>query len=180
MSLPGRLCFLIIPMAVAAALMPHVTTGGNSDRAGSDRVGKGEDYLATLRSPDSGDEGHNRELINGVMQRFSAKERVKIDLLARRISLLEAAARFRDLQLRGPPFDWRMWRIIMRNRFPNASEDECMCRCVLDSMDMMFSEGSLEALLVMGRLEAELHDHLRRGTLRLRPPAPTPAKTPPE
>jgi hypothetical protein len=180
MSSPGRLCLLIPPLAFAGILILFVPTGPDVDRAAIDGVGKGEDFRTIFGWHDPEDDIRYRGLIDALMQRWSAKERVKADLLAHRITLLEAAARFRDLHLTGPLFDWGTWRIALHRRFPNASDDERMCRYVIDGMEMMLTEGSEEARLVIGRLEAELHEHLRRGTLRLRPPAPTQAETSPE
>jgi hypothetical protein len=181
MSLPGRLCLLIILLVVAPALIICVSKGGHLDRAASARAGNGEDFWAILGWQDPDDDSRRRDLIDAIMQRWFAKERVMTDLFARRITLLEAAARFRDLHLTGPPFDWSTWRIVMHDRFANAAnDDECMCRHVIDGMEMMLTEGSEEARLVIGRLEAELDEHLRRGTLRLRPPAPTQAESSPE
>jgi len=181
MSSPGRLCLLIIALSVASALIVYVSSRADLDHAEGDRVRQGDALGAILGWQDPEDDSLRRAHINAIIRRWSAKERVMADLFARRITLLEAAARFRDLQLSNPPFDWSTWRFVMHNRFPNAADDdECMCRHVIDAMDARFSEVSEEAPLVLARLEAELNDYLRRGKLQLRPPAPPQADTSPE
>jgi hypothetical protein len=171
---------LIIALSVASALIVYVSSRGDLDRAEGERVQQGEALGAILGWQNPEDDSRRRAHIDAIMRRWSAKERVMADLFARRITLLEAAARFRDLHLTAPPFDWSTWRMIMHDRFPNAADDdECMCRHVIDAMDARFSEFSEEAPSVLARLEAELNDHLRRGTLQLRPPAPPQADTSP-
>jgi len=176
MSSIGRVCLLAIPLAVGAAFVVCAPTCV-VDRAAGGRVEKSESFREVFGWHDSDEEIRSRHLLDALMQRWSAKQRVRADLLAHRITLLEAAARFRDLHLAGPPFDWDTWQFALRRCYPNASNDERICRYVIEGMQMMLSDGSEEARPVMERLGRELDEHLQRGTLRLRPPAPPPEPT---
>jgi hypothetical protein len=95
--------------------------------------------------------------------RCFAKDAVAAKVLAGRLTLLEAAARFRDLD-RGPPaFDWEHFRAGT----PNMSDEERHCREVINRVASTWPD---EAAVVV-RLERELEKHRRHGTLHLPEPA---------
>jgi hypothetical protein len=115
--------------------------------------------------------------------RLAGKFRVMADVQAGRLGLLEAAARFRDLNDADPTFDWDLYRA----QLPGATDAERHCRNVIEFVDdpTDVHPGQDE---VVGRLQAELAEHLRDGTLALReprqpftgwPPEPAAAPQPP-
>ena len=102
-----------------------------------------------------------------LMARLRVKTRVTRDVAAGRVSLTEAAAVFRELDVRGPP----PLRPV-RDVFPDArSEEEAYCRCVIAWAANTAPPGGAAELT--RRLEAELDGLLRAGPVRLpTPPAP--------
>jgi hypothetical protein len=95
-------------------------------------------------------------------RRSEARRRVAQDLAAGRLTLLEAAEHFRDLNGSYPGFNWYQFR----RHFPGSSDDERHCRQVIQFVALETETGP--AAVARQRLEAELEGHLRRGTLRLR------------
>ena len=101
--------------------------------------------------------------VQGICARNRAKARVADEVLAGRLSLLQAAAAFRDLDERWPrsPIMWAY--------FPNAaSDDEIHCLHVISYVGMEAPPD--RAAELTGRLHAELDAMLRNGTLRLPDP----------
>jgi hypothetical protein len=88
---------------------------------------------------------------------------------AGRLSLVEGAARLRELYREEPEAVW----VNVCRRFPDASDDERYCRLLIDRVEShMLVADRARAPFVVGRLEAELREHIRRGTLRLPGGAP--------
>jgi hypothetical protein len=84
------------------------------------------------------------------LQRLEGKQQVIADLIAGRLDLLEAAARFGRLE-KGSP-----------------GEDEQLCRRVIGWVDLALSDRPERAEALTERLERELAAHLgRHGCLRL-------------
>ena len=97
-----------------------------------------------------------------VQSRIMVKEEIARELVAGRLSLLQAAAGFRDLGLQGPPD-------MVRDAFPLAgSEAEAYCRSAIAYASSFAPAGQNDDLAYV--LEAELHDRLQDGTLRLPDP----------
>jgi hypothetical protein len=92
------------------------------------------------------------------------------EVIEGRLTLLRAAARFRDLNARPPMFNWRAFRKI----YPGDSDDERHCRQVIHFVRQgaQLRPGADPA--VADRLEAELGDLLERGDLRLPGPDDVP------
>jgi len=102
--------------------------------------------------------------------RVGAKQQVVSDLIAGRLSLLEAAARFRDLT--PPSSDAARY---LRSVYAGASDDERFCRAVIQWVRGTRRSGSrAEADRVAARLEAEFQEYLRRDGRIALPPAPSP------
>jgi hypothetical protein len=96
----------------------------------------------------------------GITAKTAARVRVAHQLIAGRLSLLQAAAAFRDLDERWPR------TIIPVFDYPNAaSEDEIHCLRVIH---YVVTEAPPDrAAELTGRLQAELDAMLRNGTLHL-------------
>ncbi len=98
-----------------------------------------------------------------VRSRITAKEEIARELVAGRLSLLQAAAGFRNLGLQSPADG-------VRDAFPLAgSEDEAYCHSVVEYASRLAPAGQSDDLRCS--LENELYDRLRDGTLRLPEPS---------
>jgi hypothetical protein len=83
---------------------------------------------------------------------------------AGRVSLLDGAGRLRELYRAEPESVW----INVRRRFPNASDEERYCRLLIGDVESYLRMGDpAKARSVVARLQDELQEHIRRGTLRL-------------
>jgi hypothetical protein len=108
---------------------------------------------------------------------LEGKEKIAGQVFAGRVELLEAAARFRDLQNGVPNYKWNCFR----DHNPGDTDEEKLCRCVIGYVAPLAQAGSSDDKAVLDRLQAELKRHLESGTLRLRParhldPCPSPVK----
>src|SRR5262249_25611948 len=91
-------------------------------------------------------------------------DEVVIAATAGRMSLLEGAARLRELYRGEPDTVWE--RVCAR--FPDATDDERYCRLLIAEVaSLERGPGPERKLTVAPRLEAELQERLRRGPLRL-------------
>jgi hypothetical protein len=96
--------------------------------------------------------------------RVQAKAAIAEDLVAGRLTLLQAAARFRDLNSRPPRFHWDRFRLA----YPGTTDDERHCYEVLAAAQAF--AGSLKRRPpnpLLDRLEQELRQHLQNGTVQL-------------
>jgi hypothetical protein len=99
-----------------------------------------------------------------LLQRIEAKAQVVEELIEQRLTLLEAAARFRDLDNRPPSFHWDSFRAGV----PGATDDEKHCHEVLDAMQsLLFGGDACHAASLKAQLEDVLRQHQQQGTLRL-------------
>jgi hypothetical protein len=91
------------------------------------------------------------------------KHRLAVALVEGRLTLLGAAARFRDLNRENPGLNWERFR----RAYPGDSDDERCCRQVIAYIreEMHDHPGADPAL--PGRLEAEFRDLLSRGDFHL-------------
>jgi hypothetical protein len=94
--------------------------------------------------------------------RMEAKVQIIQDLIAGRLTLLAAAARFRDLNSRPPHFHWGRFRMA----YAGATDDEKHCNEVLAAVEACRG-GRDSADPLVDRLRRELEQHVREGTLRL-------------
>jgi hypothetical protein len=126
------------------------------------------------RSPGEPEEAREAELdrrLRVARQRIDAKWKVVRRLLGGELTLLEAAARFRDVNAEPadcPCQDSHLW--------PSASPEERLCRQVIGwARAEARDDRSGAAGAVVDRLESELKALLARGPIRLRgtgPPTP--------
>jgi hypothetical protein len=100
------------------------------------------------------------------LRRVEIKTEVATELIAGRLTLFEAAARFRDLK--DPP---KAYWSLLRRAYPGKSDAECICRSTIDwTVNVALDQpcGEPGAAAVRSRLEGELRAHLLRfGKVRL-------------
>jgi len=101
------------------------------------------------------------ELEAALLGRAGARDEVRVGVLAGRLSLLEAAARVRALDRAMPE---GFWARFGRTR-PDDSDHEYYCRQVIGYVTPTTDDDRSWELVL--RLEAELREHLKNGTLRL-------------
>jgi hypothetical protein len=85
------------------------------------------------------------------------------EVAAGRVSLLDGAARLRDIYRATPDFAWERFR----EGHPGASDDERFCRLLIERVEGVLWEDRSQAQAAADRLEAELEAQLASGTLRL-------------
>jgi hypothetical protein len=99
-----------------------------------------------------------------LMERILAKSCVAFEVRDGRLGLLEAAARFRDLDRTGPGFRWDVFRWT----YPGTSDDERHCREVIAFVRAQLVPPPAEpAAPLEDRLEVELCELLKRGAVHL-------------
>ena len=91
-------------------------------------------------------------------ERMAAKHRVVAELLAKRLTLRQAAARFQELDAAIPPKHRAHWRASC----PGATDEERYCWTVLRFVGPQVQNRPSLARAVRQRLEVELPDHLCR------------------
>jgi hypothetical protein len=102
------------------------------------------------------------EQIQAAQRRTAAKSEVAGEALEGRWTLLEAAARFRDLDAAAPEGYRRAWRSLVEG----ATDEERYCRQVLDYSATVARDRSDDPA-ALDRLRAQLEAALSRGDLRL-------------
>jgi hypothetical protein len=85
------------------------------------------------------------------------------DVAEGRLSLLEGAARMRDVYRADPSLKLH----LVRGAWAGASDDERFCRLTIGWVEGLAWEDRERGRAVVARLRAELDEHLGRGTLRL-------------
>jgi hypothetical protein len=102
--------------------------------------------------------------IKAVLRRLERKERIVKALLAGRLTLLEAASRFRALNQGPPEFSWDRFR----DSLPGDSDDERHCYEVIEFVyNALRQDDPRRAAEVRECLRAQLREDLRCGPLRL-------------
>jgi hypothetical protein len=89
------------------------------------------------------------------------------DLIAGRCTLLEAAARFRDLAEAASNFPWEEFR----RHYPGANDEERHCQRVIEHLQARLEKQPDRCRALVRRLEAELDAYRACGPLRLPPAA---------
>jgi hypothetical protein len=85
------------------------------------------------------------------------RKRIADDVAAGRVGLLEAAARFRELNATALPTPF-----TLQGHFAGLSEEERCCRQVIEWVRIQLAQkSSADAELIAQRLEEELSEHLR-------------------
>jgi hypothetical protein len=109
---------------------------------------------------------HGREVsedVRAVTDRIVRKQALAEEIIEGRMTLLEAAARFRALDEAPPRFHWEQFR----RGYPGAGDEERHCREAIGFVRTWLEARGYEPGSVVPRLEAELQEHLDRGDLRL-------------
>ncbi len=123
--------------------------------------------LKGLWPDEQGRETKIQRAMESVRRRAEAKQAVARDVADERLTLLQAAALMRDEDRRAPDFSWEEFR----RSHDVASDDERHCLEVIEHVLAILPDNSPRAEEVVRRLQAEMREHLDRGTLRL--PDPT-------
>jgi hypothetical protein len=97
-----------------------------------------------------------------VVARLRLKDTIVNDVCLDRLSLLEAAARFRDLDQLLPVQCTDEFRL----RHQPSSDEECYCLKVVVAAEAQLRASRQPASPLGARLRAELNDRLAAGTLR--------------
>jgi hypothetical protein len=93
-----------------------------------------------------------------VQQRCDAKNAVVADVIAGRLTLLEAAARFRSLNASCPQA--KQW---LSYKFRDQSYELALCRSIINRVEVeLRSRASQQEYDTVARLESELAEHLQR------------------
>jgi hypothetical protein len=102
--------------------------------------------------------------LNAVCARLGNRERITDEVIAGQIGLLDAAARFRELNTTALPTP-----LDLRGCYAGDSDEERCCRQVIAWVTTRLEQKSTaEAEMVAERLEEELREYLRRdGTVCL-------------
>lgn len=99
----------------------------------------------------------------GVLRRVVEKQRLAHEVCEGRMTLLEAAARFRDLNTMPPAFRAE----YLTTAFAGGSEAERLCRHVLAFVRAELPLAASQAEEMTARFEAVLQAHIESNTLQL-------------
>jgi len=100
--------------------------------------------------------------VQAALRRTVAKSQVAGEAVEGRLTLFEAAARFRDLDADATEDYRRAWRATVGG----SSDEERYCRQVLGYAELVLRDRSDDPA-ALGRLKAQLDQALARGDLRL-------------
>jgi hypothetical protein len=103
-----------------------------------------------------------------LVERARRADEVAGEAAAGRLSLLDGAARLRDLYRAAPDFAWDRFREYL----PAASDDERFCRLLIEHVRGLSRSDGDPAGAAAARLAAELQSRLARGALCLPDRAP--------
>jgi len=94
-----------------------------------------------------------------VVQRCDAKDIVVADVIAGRLTLIEAAVRFRKINESNPQAEHWLTKYPYRNQ----PYELALCRSVIQRVELeLEARGTGRELGIVARLEAELAEHLQR------------------
>ncbi len=136
-----------------------------------DDLGLRAGQLAGLKGSGPAERGRRDRLDRereAIGRRHEAKDGLARELAEGRLTLLEAAARARDMDREDPDFPWDGFRA----EGPGASDDERHCLEVIAHLRTSLPLGPAPSEELARRLEEELRRHREGGTLRL-PVAPS-------
>jgi hypothetical protein len=118
-----------------------------------------------IRSPDADPEARRAAALERRLARVAgrnqARRQIALDLIARRLTLLRAAGRFRDFDEGNPDFNRKRFRDL----YEGATDVERYCRRVIEAVGHEVVAKPDAPQDLVRRLEAELQGRLRSGTL---------------
>jgi hypothetical protein len=91
--------------------------------------------------------------LEGIRRRSNEKVRLARELIDGRLTLAEAAARYRELDEQSPDFYWD----VFRRTYVGASDEERHCREVIHYIRLEVGDNGRASTKLVSRLEAELH-----------------------
>jgi hypothetical protein len=153
----------LVTLMVAAALSCGVVFSiGLNPRALPTELGLDWWALPVLADADTARCVRNRERFdeeyNEILARTAAKREIAAEVAAGRLSLFEAAARFRDINARTPGLAEHVC-----NASPRVTYEVLLCRQVITVVEAILEEESPgRAEEIATRLRAELQRHLDR------------------
>jgi hypothetical protein len=147
------LCAVLVTAAAAAFLV----WGRSPDEGGPGLP----ELIGTMQTGRARGEALTRRL-QAMARCLEGKYAVAQQVLAGRLKLLEAAARFRDLQNAVPQYDWAMFR----ERYPGQSDEERHCQAVIGFVEQEAQARGTDPGVVE-ELQVELRSRLQQGTLHL-------------
>ena len=124
-----------------------------AEQPDGDRPGRC-DWLSVLRA-EQRRTGELDARLARILQHTSIKEEIAARVLAGRLTLHEAAARFHELHAEAPDFNWTAFRRIV----PGRSDEERHCRLVI-AYAQALADRPGEAEAIGARLGAELDYYL--------------------
>jgi hypothetical protein len=97
---------------------------------------------------------------------WKVKDQIARDLIAKRLTLREAVARFRKVD--GKKLDPEIYARSLRLTFPGASMEEQLChKLIRHALELVGNKPDVKAALRV-RLETELEEYLQEGSTRAR------------
>jgi hypothetical protein len=99
------------------------------------------------------------------LRRIAVKETIIEDLLAKRITLLEAAAEFRALNA-----GKHAYTMVLRSVYPDMSDEERVCRNVIGYVES-YADGDEDGRATIHRLQEDLQRLKASGSIHLPGPA---------
>jgi hypothetical protein len=96
--------------------------------------------------------------VKRIRQRLLHKKELAREVIAGRLTLLQAAARFRDLDRQPPRFYWSAFQV----GYPGATDEERHCREVIRYVRMGLLDQPAKRTDLADHLETELQDLLKQ------------------
>ena len=151
-------CRLMVAAGIVA-IVASCRFSPSGDMATTDRPD--QDAQASLMAQVHTSMEESRELdaqIEESIQRCKAKEDVVRDVIAGELTLLQAAARFRDVNA-----SWPKARAVVQQAYAGLPYEHALCRQVIAYAEAeLRHQGSAHKDSVLHGLEAELAGHLRQ------------------
>jgi hypothetical protein len=104
---------------------------------------------------------------NIVRARIDFTRRVARELIARRLTLLEAATQLRNLDSSLAPVYQDLYGTVFLQLYPGRSEGERYCQRAMAVVDAELTSKPPERTAILRRLNDELHRELGRGMVQL-------------
>jgi hypothetical protein len=159
----------VVSVSLAAGLVAGLVfwVGGVHQPLPADLAGLNSCAQSVLPDADGAKERQRLQVVlNDAHERMAAKREAASEVIAGDLSLLEAAARFRDINAGAPNYRQRM-----ALNYPDTSYEELLCRQVIAAVESVLEQQAPEQVDdVVEQLRQELRQHLERdGTVVLAP-----------